>query len=187
VSVKGTGPAAAYCLIKTDPDAPSRKVRVLLAPFPHSNLIRSFTQEPLFREFVHWVVANIPAIPSTESHIPSKVNLAQGHVIAPYVGAGPPHASGLHRYCPFLQMPLPLLDLPPTLCSPAFHLVQNARCVPVSLTHDPAFVCPQISLFAVPPAGANVARSSGRCDLLLQPKVRVCATAVLLPLIKSAV
>ena len=57
-----------YTLIMTDPDAPSRS-------------------EPKFREFRHWLVANIPGN-----------NIEQGDVIAAYVGSGPPKGTGLHRY-----------------------------------------------------------------------------------------
>ncbi|KAM7363803.1 protein D3-like [Cochliomyia hominivorax] len=57
-----------YTLIMTDPDAPSRT-------------------EPKFREFRHWLVANIPG---------NKID--QGEVIAAYVGSGPPKGTGLHRY-----------------------------------------------------------------------------------------
>lgn len=52
----------------TDPDAPSRA-------------------QPKFREFRHWLVANIPG---------NKID--QGEVVAAYVGSGPPKGTGLHRY-----------------------------------------------------------------------------------------
>lgn len=57
-----------YTLIMTDPDAPSRA-------------------QPKFREFRHWLVANIPG---------NKIE--QGEVVAAYVGSGPPKGTGLHRY-----------------------------------------------------------------------------------------
>jgi len=57
-----------YTLIKTDPDAPSRK-------------------EPKFREWHHWIVANIPGN-----------EIAKGDVLSQYIGAGPPENTGLHRY-----------------------------------------------------------------------------------------
>lgn len=50
-------PNGLYTLIMTDPDAPSRDM-------------------PLFREFVHWVVVNIPG---------AEVN--KGTTVADYVGA----------------------------------------------------------------------------------------------------
>lgn len=72
-------PGALYTLIKTgecpeplhrslDPDAPSRK-------------------EPKFREWHHWVVANIPGS-----------EVGKGDVLSEYIGAGPPPDTGLHRY-----------------------------------------------------------------------------------------
>ena len=63
-----TGPPGYYSLIMTDPDAPS-------------------FFDPVYREFIHWVVVNI-----------SGNDISSGTVIAPYVGAGPPCNSGLHRY-----------------------------------------------------------------------------------------
>lgn len=57
-----------YTLIMTDPDAPSRV-------------------DPKFREFRHWLVVNIPGD-----------DVAQGEVLAAYVGSGPPKGTGLHRY-----------------------------------------------------------------------------------------
>ena len=61
-----------YTLIMTDPDAPSR-------------------HEPTYREFVHWVVVNMPG--NNTTHITS-----HGHVILPYLAAAPPYHSGPHRY-----------------------------------------------------------------------------------------
>ena len=57
-----------YTLCMTDPDAPSRK-------------------EPTYREWHHWLVGNIPGR-----------EVSQGQVLSAYVGAGPPQATGLHRY-----------------------------------------------------------------------------------------
>ncbi|XP_054742377.1 protein D2-like isoform X1 [Anastrepha obliqua] len=59
---------AFYLLVMTDPDAPSRK-------------------DPRFREFHHWLVANIPG-----------AEISKGDVLTAYVGAGPPKGTGLHRY-----------------------------------------------------------------------------------------
>ncbi|XP_033211166.1 protein D2-like [Belonocnema kinseyi] len=59
---------AFYTLMMTDPDAPSRT-------------------NPTYREFLHWLVGNIPG-----DHI------SKGKILAPYVGSGPPKGSGLHRY-----------------------------------------------------------------------------------------
>lgn len=57
-----------YLACMTDPDAPSRT-------------------EPKFREFLHWLVGNIPGS-----------DVTAGDVLAEYVGAGPPQGTGLHRY-----------------------------------------------------------------------------------------
>ncbi|KAJ8713089.1 hypothetical protein PYW08_008393 [Mythimna loreyi] len=57
-----------YTLVMTDPDAPSRA-------------------KPTSREWLHWMVVNIPG------H-----DLTAGETIAQYVGAGPGKDSGLHRY-----------------------------------------------------------------------------------------
>ncbi|KAI6177269.1 hypothetical protein M3Y97_00888500 [Aphelenchoides bicaudatus] len=59
---------ALYTLVKTDPDAPSRK-------------------EPKFREWHHWLISNIPGN-----------DLEKGDTLSAYVGAGPPEKTGLHRY-----------------------------------------------------------------------------------------
>ena len=61
-----------YTLVLTDPDAPSR-------------------HEPLYREFVHWVVVNIPGSHSTNI-------TSHGTVILNYLPAAPPYHSGPHRY-----------------------------------------------------------------------------------------
>lgn len=57
-----------YTLIKTDPDAPSRKA-------------------PALREIRHWLVVNIPG---------NKVQDGDHHV--EYIGSGAPEGTGLHRY-----------------------------------------------------------------------------------------
>lgn len=67
-------PSSYYSLIMTDPDAPSRS-------------------EPIYREFIHWVVVNIPGSITSNGDITSS-----GETIIPYVGSGPPCNSGLHRY-----------------------------------------------------------------------------------------
>ncbi|KNC21388.1 hypothetical protein FF38_12547 [Lucilia cuprina] len=56
-----------YTLTFTDPDAPSRK-------------------NPQFREYQHWIVANIPGN-----------DLSKGEILTAYVGSGPPQGTGLHR------------------------------------------------------------------------------------------
>ncbi|XP_054286026.1 uncharacterized protein LOC129002333 [Macrosteles quadrilineatus] len=61
-------PKSYYLLAMVDPDAPSR-------------------QNPQNREFLHWLVANIPGD-----------NIKSGETIVEYVGAGPPQGTGLHRY-----------------------------------------------------------------------------------------
>ncbi|XP_005176905.1 protein D2-like [Musca domestica] len=60
--------ATYYTLIMTDPDAPSRK-------------------NPTFREYQHWLVANIPG-----------GAVEKGDVLTAYIGSGPPKGTGLHRY-----------------------------------------------------------------------------------------
>ncbi|XP_066965327.1 protein D3-like [Macrobrachium rosenbergii] len=57
-----------YTLCMTDPDAPSR-------------------QNPAMREFLHWLVVNIPGC-----------ELSKGETLAQFVGSGPPKGTGLHRY-----------------------------------------------------------------------------------------
>ncbi|CAI5451097.1 unnamed protein product [Caenorhabditis angaria] len=59
---------ALYTLIMTDPDAPSR-------------------QDPIYREWHHWLVANIPGN-----------DISKGDVLSAYIGSGPPPNTGLHRY-----------------------------------------------------------------------------------------
>jgi len=59
---------ALYTVCLTDPDAPSRA-------------------DPKFREWVHWLVVNIPG-----------TDISKGEHILQYVGSGPPPGSGLHRY-----------------------------------------------------------------------------------------
>ncbi|KAF7382915.1 hypothetical protein HZH66_013317 [Vespula vulgaris] len=68
-TVKWTGDANTfYTLCMTDPDAPSRK-------------------DPKFREWHHWLVANIPGS-----------DISKGETLSEYVGSGPPEGTGLHRY-----------------------------------------------------------------------------------------
>jgi phosphatidylethanolamine-binding protein len=57
-----------YTLVMTDPDAPSRA-------------------EPKFREWHHWIVANIPGN-----------DVGEGETLSAYIGSGPPQGTGLHRY-----------------------------------------------------------------------------------------
>ncbi|XP_044742009.1 protein D3-like [Chrysoperla carnea] len=57
-----------YLLVMTDPDAPSRA-------------------QPTLREFVHWLVGNIPGD-----------NVCSGETIIEYVPSAPPQNSGDHRY-----------------------------------------------------------------------------------------
>uniref|UniRef100_A0A6M2DGN6 Putative 54s ribosomal protein l35 mitochondrial-like isoform x2 n=1 Tax=Xenopsylla cheopis TaxID=163159 RepID=A0A6M2DGN6_XENCH len=57
-----------YTLCMTDPDAPSRA-------------------DPKFREWHHWLVANIPGN-----------DVSKGETLSEYVGSGPPQGTGLHRY-----------------------------------------------------------------------------------------
>eukprot|EP00741_Cyanophora_paradoxa_P019364 tig00021127_g18692.t1 len=64
-----SAPNEYFTLVMTDPDAPSRA-------------------NPKFREWHHWVVANIPG------H-----DVAKGKTLSAYVGSGPPKGTGLHRYC----------------------------------------------------------------------------------------
>lgn len=57
-----------YTLVLTDPDAPARS-------------------NPLFREFIHWVVTDIPGD-----------DVSNGTTVVDHLGPAPPHDSGLHRY-----------------------------------------------------------------------------------------
>lgn len=59
---------AFYSLLLVDPDAPSR-------------------QNPKFREYLHWLVMNIPGS-----------SIDQGDEVVGYIGSGPPKKTGLHRY-----------------------------------------------------------------------------------------
>ncbi|CAH0402668.1 unnamed protein product [Chilo suppressalis] len=61
-------PAAYYTLVFTDPDNYN-------------------TTEPVYREWHHWLVGNIPG---------NKVS--QGEVLSGYIGSGPPEGTGIHRY-----------------------------------------------------------------------------------------
>ncbi|KAF9338341.1 hypothetical protein BG006_005323 [Podila minutissima] len=60
--------------LMTDPDAPSRKF-------------------PKLREYLHWVVSNIPAPAPGQP-----ADLAKGVVLSPYMGPAPPSETDLHRY-----------------------------------------------------------------------------------------
>ncbi|XP_030073283.1 phosphatidylethanolamine-binding protein 1 [Microcaecilia unicolor] len=68
ISWDGADPSSYYALAFVDPDAPSR-------------------QNPKFREWNHFLVVNMKG-----------GDINSGHVLADYVGAGPPKGSGLHRY-----------------------------------------------------------------------------------------
>ncbi|KAK8749329.1 hypothetical protein OTU49_015796 [Cherax quadricarinatus] len=59
---------ALYTLCMTDPDAPNR-------------------QDPKSREFLHWLVVNLPSC-----------DPATGHTLSGFVGSAPADGSGLHRY-----------------------------------------------------------------------------------------
>ncbi|XP_069963572.1 protein D3 [Bactrocera oleae] len=61
-------PGALYTLCLTDPDAPSRT-------------------DPIYREWHHWLVGNIPGC-----------DVSKGEVLSAYIGSGPPPKTGLHRY-----------------------------------------------------------------------------------------
>ncbi|XP_063628638.1 protein D3-like isoform X2 [Cydia splendana] len=43
--------------------------------------------EPVYREWHHWLVGNIPGN-----------NVASGEVLSGYIGSGPPEGTGIHRY-----------------------------------------------------------------------------------------
>lgn len=90
-----------YTLMLTDPDAPC-------------------VSKPTFREYVHWMVVNIPA----------HGEVSHGRVICPYVGAGPPYNGGTHRYI-FLLYLQDMGQLTPTQCHEAIdHFKQRGglRC-----------------------------------------------------------
>jgi phosphatidylethanolamine-binding protein (PEBP) family uncharacterized protein len=61
-----------YVVIMTDPDAPSKDL-------------------PLFREFIHWVVTEVPLDDDS-------LAVDKGNTCVPWVGFAPPCKSGLHRY-----------------------------------------------------------------------------------------
>lgn len=65
-----------YTLIMTDPDALSRK-------------------EPIYREYIHWVVSDITAESLAQGAIDGTTQIG-------YAGVGAPHASGPHRYVQLL-------------------------------------------------------------------------------------
>merc|ERR1712087_136620 len=64
--------AIKYVVIMTDPDAPSKEL-------------------PLFREFIHWVVTEVPLEGDT-------LVVEKGNTCVPWVGFAPPCKSGFHRY-----------------------------------------------------------------------------------------
>ncbi|CAM9400452.1 unnamed protein product [Phaeothamnion confervicola] len=68
VLLEGTKKKALYTLIMSDPDAPT-------------------PQNPTHREYLHWLVTNIPA---------SRAKAAAGDLVVGYVGPAPPE--GRHRY-----------------------------------------------------------------------------------------
>ncbi|XP_058058128.1 protein D2-like [Anopheles bellator] len=57
-----------YTVLMADPDAPSRS-------------------NPEMRSWKHWLVGNVPG-----------AQIADGTVLADYIGSGPPQGTGLHRY-----------------------------------------------------------------------------------------
>lgn len=57
-----------YLVAMVDPDAPSRA-------------------KPEFREWHHWLVANVPGN-----------DVSKGETLSEYIGSGPPEGTGLHRY-----------------------------------------------------------------------------------------
>ncbi|CAL4096130.1 unnamed protein product, partial [Meganyctiphanes norvegica] len=63
-----THPDKLYTLVMTDPDAKR-------------------ATEPVFKNFGHWLVVNIP-----------NCDVAKGQAIAAYLGSGPPKGQPLHRY-----------------------------------------------------------------------------------------
>ncbi|CAG8810403.1 20400_t:CDS:2, partial [Racocetra persica] len=73
-----------YTLIMTDPDAPSRK-------------------NPTLREFLHWIVGNIP----------SNGKLSEATQSDDYIGPAPPSQTGFHRYVFLLyRQPVPHIEYP---------------------------------------------------------------------------
>lgn len=78
-------PGTKWTLVMTDPDAPS--------PVGH-----------IYREFVHWVVANIDAAGKGTAAKDASVTYTltspddKAEHALPYLGSAPPHGSGLHRY-----------------------------------------------------------------------------------------
>lgn len=59
---------ALYTICMTDPDAPSRV-------------------NPVFREWHHWLVVNVPGN-----------YVSRGETLSQYIGSGPPRDTGFHRY-----------------------------------------------------------------------------------------
>ncbi|KIK51211.1 hypothetical protein GYMLUDRAFT_78303 [Collybiopsis luxurians FD-317 M1] len=71
---------ASYTLVMTDPDAISR-------------------EEPIYREFRHWVVTGITSPAQSPSSTPGSNALKLKPATTPYRPPGPRSGSGLHRYC----------------------------------------------------------------------------------------
>ncbi|KOB66777.1 Phosphatidylethanolamine-binding protein, partial [Operophtera brumata] len=61
-------PDAFYTLVFTDPD-------------------NYDGPEPVYREWHHWLVGNIPGC-----------DVSRGEVLSAYIGSGPPEGTGIHRY-----------------------------------------------------------------------------------------
>ncbi|PFH47277.1 hypothetical protein AMATHDRAFT_77273 [Amanita thiersii Skay4041] len=68
-----------YTLVMTDPDAPSR-------------------EEPLFREFRHWVITGIKSAPDSSSKVANLNAIKTKPSTTPYRPPGPRPGSGIHRY-----------------------------------------------------------------------------------------
>ncbi|KAF8729232.1 hypothetical protein AX14_006310 [Amanita brunnescens Koide BX004] len=73
------GTEATYTLVMTDPDAPSR-------------------DEPLYREFRHWVISGLKSAAETSSNATSLVAIKTRPSITPYRPPAPRPGSGVHRY-----------------------------------------------------------------------------------------
>lgn len=68
-----------YTVIFTDPDAPSKEM-------------------PTFREFIHMVATNVTLTEANYQGGWGNFEFDKANICVPYVGAGPPCNSGLHRY-----------------------------------------------------------------------------------------
>lgn len=55
--------------------------------------------EPVYREWHHWLVVNIPGS-----------DLVAGETLSPYIGSGPPEGTGIHRYVYILYEQPGVLD-----------------------------------------------------------------------------